>query len=136
MEDDLELRKLLYENLIAKGYNVIAAANGADALQAAELYGDPIHLLLTDVIMPQMSGPELARWLTASRPGMKVLYMSGYTDDLLPEIPTSETHVALLQKPFRLEALERKLRELMDHSAQDEPLAVPASPEHEAADGD
>jgi PAS domain S-box-containing protein len=136
VEDDLELRKLLYENLIAKGYNVIAAANGADALQAAELYGDPIHLLLTDVIMPQMSGPELARWLTASRPGMKVLYMSGYTDDLLPEIPTSETHVALLQKPFRLEVLGRKLREMIDHSAQDEPLAVPASPEQEAADGD
>ena len=89
------------------------AVNGADALRFAEQYQGAIHLLLTDVIMPSMSGPELAQSLRATRPETKVLYISGYTADKLTRYPELDPEVALLRKPFKLMDLSRKIRSLL-----------------------
>jgi len=116
VEDDSSLRELIHEGLAADGYKVIVAANGVDALRASEEHSGSIEALVTDVIMPQMSGPELARSLTAHRPGIKVLFMSGYTDDKLGHILASDPEVALIQKPFHFAVLTEKLRELLGGS--------------------
>jgi CheY-like chemotaxis protein len=104
-EDEAELARLIRQILEQHGYTVLEAADSADAIRLCEQYAGPIHLLLTDVVMPQMSGSELARQLTASRPGLKVLYMSGYADDVIIHHGVLEEGVSLLQKPFTLEVL-------------------------------
>ena len=81
MEDERAFRDLLHEGLQSKGYQVLVASNGVEALQVAEQHDGPIRVLITDVIMPQMSGPELAKCLIKVRRNMEVLYMSGYSDD-------------------------------------------------------
>jgi DNA-binding NtrC family response regulator len=98
---------------------VIVAENGAQALEAAGRHKGNIDLLLTDVIMPEMNGPDLASWLLSARPGMKVLYMSGYTDDKLGPLDTAEPGVPILQKPFGREELLEKVRLVM-HQASGE----------------
>jgi CheY-like chemotaxis protein len=113
VEDEMALRDLIHESLRADGYRVLVATNGVEALQIVEQHQENIDLLVTDVIMPQMSGPELAQWLIARRPGIKVLYMSGYTDDKLRSISISDPQVALIQKPFPLGSLGGKVRELL-----------------------
>jgi two-component system, cell cycle sensor histidine kinase and response regulator CckA len=117
VEDDLTLLDLLVENLRAGGYKVLSAANGVNALKVAEQHLGTIDLLVTDVIMPQMSGPELAQWLVARWPGIKVLYMSGYTDDKLADISMSDPGLALIQKPFQTQDLTRKLREILGRNS-------------------
>ena len=92
---------------------MLIASNGVDALQVAERYNGPIRLLITDVIMPQMSGPELARCLTKVRTNMGVLYMSGYTDDKVGNISESDGGNTLLQKPFYIDDLVRKIQEML-----------------------
>jgi PAS domain S-box-containing protein len=113
VEDERAFRDLLYDGLQAKGYHVLIASNGVDALQVAERYNGPIRLLITDVIMPQMSGPELARCLTKVRTNMGVLYMSGYTDDKVGNISESDGGNTLLQKPFYIDDLVRKIQEML-----------------------
>jgi two-component system cell cycle sensor histidine kinase/response regulator CckA len=113
VEDERAFRDLLCDGLQAKGYHVLIASNGVDALQVAERYNGPIRLLITDVIMPQMSGPELARCLTKVRNNMGVLYMSGYTDDKVGNISESDGGNTLLQKPFYLDDLVRKIQEML-----------------------
>ena len=128
-EDSPPLRELTREVLEAKGYTVLEAANGADAIQVAEQYGKPIHLLLTDVVMPGMDGSKLAERMGHSYPGIKVLYMSGYTDDAIVHHGVLDSGVALLQKPFTRESLTRKVRDVLGIDAKPEPGIVGTVPE-------
>ncbi|MBI1967608.1 MAG: PAS domain S-box protein [Gemmatimonadetes bacterium] len=113
-EDEEAVRRVARETLTRHGYTVLQAPAGAVALALAGNYQDAIHLLLTDVVMPGMSGRQLADRLTALRPGLKVLYMSGYTDDAIVREGRLEPGLAYLQKPFRPDALARKVREVLD----------------------
>jgi two-component system, cell cycle sensor histidine kinase and response regulator CckA len=111
VEDKVGVRKLISDLLRESGYTVIEACSGAEALQICEWREEPIHLMLTDVVMPQMSGRELADHMTARYPEMRILYMSGYVDratDLL------EKGVFFLEKPFAIDAIARKVRDALD----------------------
>jgi CheY-like chemotaxis protein len=116
VEDEDAVRALAREVLRRYGYVVLEARHGVDALRVAERHPDDIHLMVTDVVMPHMSGREAADRLTAGRPKMKVLFMSGYTDHVLMhrELPAGE---AFIQKPFTPEVLARKVRQVLDSSA-------------------
>jgi len=113
VEDEPAFRELLREGLEANGYKVLVGENGLDALHVAEQHPGPICLLVTDVIMPQMSGPELAKRLKEARAEIQVLYMSGYTDDKLGDLSQPDSELALMQKPFYIGELVRKIRELL-----------------------
>jgi len=109
-EDDDALRTLLQVALESCGYTVLTSASGPAALQVAERHGERIALLVSDVTMPGMRGPELARRLAATRPALKVLLLSGYGRD--PDF--LDAGVDFLQKPFRPSALVAKVREILD----------------------
>ncbi len=113
-EDEPAVRTIARQALERQGYNVLAAPSGADALALAAQHGATIHLLLTDVVMPGMSGRDLADRLTAQRPGIRVLYISGYTDNAIVRHGMLEPGLAYLQKPFRPDALVRKVRDVLD----------------------
>ena len=114
VEDEATLREITRECLEAAGYTVLEAAHGAAALDLSEGHGGAIQLLITDVVMPGLTGSELAQRLTADRPEMKVLFMSGYTDDavILRGVLTKE--MPFVQKPFTIAQLARKVREVLD----------------------
>jgi len=113
VEDDPAVRGLVHEALRLHGYNVLVARHGIEALLTGAKHMGPIHLLLTDVVMPQMSGPEVAEKLTTVRPEIKVLYMSGYPDHpVFSQGVKRET--AFLQKPFTPNVLTQKVREVLD----------------------
>jgi len=116
VEDEPDLRELTRTVLAARGYNVIEAANAEDAERLASDRRDAgkIHLLLTDVIMPGVSGRELAKRVLARQPAMRVLYMSGYTYNVIAQNGTLEKGVAFLQKPFTPSGLVEKVREVLD----------------------
>jgi CheY-like chemotaxis protein len=119
VEDQEEVRKLTRRMLEARGYHVLVAASGDEALGVgAELEALPhaqrIDLLLTDVVMPGRSGREVALLLAPAHPKMKVLYMSGYTDESIVHHGVLESGIALLEKPFSAEGLARKVREVLD----------------------
>ncbi len=109
-EDDEVLRTLLQISLESCGYTVLASASGPAALELAERHGESIALLVSDVTMPGMEGPELARRLAAIRPGLRVLLLSGYSQD--PAL--LDAGVDFLQKPFRPSALVAKVRGILD----------------------
>jgi two-component system cell cycle sensor histidine kinase/response regulator CckA len=113
VEDEEPLRKLVREFLEANGYRALEAGSGEEGLRLAERYEGPIHLLMTDMVMPGMSGQDLAKRLTASRPQTKVLYMSGYTDDAMVHQRGFHPGRLFLQKPFTLDTLARKLRDVL-----------------------
>jgi len=113
VEDEPAFRDLLYEGLQSRGYRVLVASNGVDALQVAEQHKGPIRMLITDVIMPQMNGPDLAKCLTKVRGDMDVLYMSGYTDDKLGNVAETDGELTLIQKPFYIEDLVQKIQEIL-----------------------
>jgi two-component system cell cycle sensor histidine kinase/response regulator CckA len=115
-EDSTLLRVLTCALLENNGYEVIAAENGIEAVKLAERCDRPIHLLLTDVVMPGMSGRELADRLAVKRPDMKVLYMSGYTNDAIVHHGVLDPKLSFLQKPFSQKALTHKLREVLDRA--------------------
>jgi DNA-binding NarL/FixJ family response regulator len=100
IEDDEMVRKLVNEVLEGDGYRLLEAPNGVAALSICDQYEEPIHLLLTDVVMPEMSGRELANRLAAIRPEVKVLYMSGYTDDVIVRHGVLDEGTEFIQKPF------------------------------------
>jgi two-component system, cell cycle sensor histidine kinase and response regulator CckA len=115
VEDEIEVRKLVAEILRGRGYTVIEASDGEEAVKVARKNARKrIHLLLTDVVMPGMSGRELAGTLGLQYPKMKVLYMSGYTDNAIVHHGVLEQGVNYIQKPFTLDALARKVREVLD----------------------
>ncbi len=118
-EDEAHLRNLVRQALQNQGYTVLVARDGKEALRLAERYAGPIHLLLTDVVMPGMSGHELADRLAPVRPEIKVVYMSGHTEDAILRHGVSGHRTAFLQKPFTLDTLARKLREVVDGARAD-----------------
>jgi two-component system, cell cycle sensor histidine kinase and response regulator CckA len=126
VEDADALRKLTHMLLEQHGYHVLVAANGAAALQLVEQKPERINLLLTDVIMPGLNGRALAERLEVLQPGLKVLYMSGYTDDAIVNHGVLESGTQLLHKPFSEENLIRKVREVLDAAGAVPP--VPAEP--------
>lgn len=117
VEDDPAVRGLVNEALRLKGYEVLLARHGIEALLAGAKHPGPIHLLLTDVVMPQMSGPEVAEQLAIARPAMKVMYMSGYPDHPVFAKGGVKEGTAFLQKPFTMGALTQKVREVLDEAA-------------------
>ena len=114
VEDNAGLRKLATRLLEPAGYTVLGAATGEEALRLLEGHEKNVHLLLSDVVMPGMSGRQLAEQLAQTRPGMKVLYMSGYTGDTIVRHGVLEAQVSFLNKPFTAAALLRKIREVLD----------------------
>jgi CheY-like chemotaxis protein len=117
VEDDTEVRDFVVEVLGSLGYEVISAVSGPDALRKAGALTVPVDLLLTDIIMPGMTGRELADRLLRVQPDLKVLYMSGYPDDVLAPQGDLEADVAHLPKPFQPEVLAAKLRAVLSRTA-------------------
>jgi two-component system, cell cycle sensor histidine kinase and response regulator CckA len=113
-EDEDGVRSLTREVLEKYGYTVLEAANGEEALKVAEQHEGPLDLLLSDVVMPRMGGPELAQALLAKRPSVKVLYMSGYTDHPMVRRGVVNAGVAFLQKPFTPTVLVSRVREVLE----------------------
>ncbi len=117
VEDEDAVRDLARDILQARGYTVLEARHGAEALRISEQHPGPIHLMLTDVVMPEMTGRVLAGRLAALRPETKVLYMSGYTDNAVVHHGVLDPGTVFLQKPFTGAVLARKVREMLDSRA-------------------
>jgi len=113
-EDEEALRRVVLRALTAAGYSVLSAANGDEAIALCAQYEGGIHLLLTDVVMPRISGRVLAQVLAKTRPEMKVVYMSGYTDNAIVHHGVLDPGTYFLGKPFTADALTRKIREVLD----------------------
>jgi len=116
VEDEEMVRKLTCQTLVINGYNVLEAPNPGSALLICEQHQGKIDLLVTDVVMPQMNGRELADRLAPLRPDMKVLYMSGYTDNIVYQQMDWSSRLKFIQKPFSPHNLLRKVRELLDNN--------------------
>ncbi|MCS6775337.1 MAG: ATP-binding protein [Chloroherpetonaceae bacterium] len=117
VEDDPNVRHIAVASLQTRGYTVLQASSGSEALQVASAYVGTIHLLVTDVIMPGMSGRQLADALAAARPGIRVLFTSGYTDNTIVHHGVLEAGVSFLQKPYTPQALAARVRETLDQSS-------------------
>jgi len=120
VEDDDQVRIVAAGILAKSGYRVLEARNGGEALLSSEKHPGVIHLLLTDVVMPEMSGPELASRLAIARPAMKVLCMSGYTDDRIVRHGVLDAKIAYLQKPITPATLTKRVREMLDGLSYEE----------------
>jgi CheY-like chemotaxis protein len=114
VEDEEAVRRLAREILSQQGYTVLEAKDGPDALRLCQQYAGPIDLLVTDVVMPQMSGLRLADRLRAMRPQTKTLFISGYLDETLREYGASADEIRLLKKPFTSSTLARTVRDVLD----------------------
>jgi len=117
VEDDVALRQLILSVLLRLGYKVLEAANGQQAVKIAKKLGSKIDLLLTDVVMPGLSGPRLADEISVIQPGMKVLFMSGYPEPGDADGQALEADKPLLHKPFKQPELARTLREVLEGNA-------------------
>jgi PAS domain S-box-containing protein len=114
VEDEEKVRQLTVQILTKNGYTVLDASQGDEASHICKQHKGPIHLMVMDVVMPGMNGRELAKSLASLHPEMKVLYMSGYTDNAIVHHGILEKGLSFLQKPFTLEGLVRKVREVLD----------------------
>jgi PAS domain S-box-containing protein len=117
VEDETVVRHLVAEILENTGYTVLQAGDGPSALELLRRHPDQLDVLVTDVVMPGMSGPEVAHAVTSMRPGTQVLYISGYTDSAIGHHGVLEPGIAFLQKPFSADDLARKVRVLLDEAA-------------------
>jgi PAS domain S-box-containing protein len=128
-EDEEPVRRLVREGLCQLGYRVLEARHGEEALAVASRFSGEIHLLLTDVVMPEMSGPELARRMVAQRPTMKALFMSGYNEETtaLHGMPVGEA--VCLRKPFSVQSLGAGIRAVLDSGSRLPPALPPGAPE-------
>jgi PAS domain S-box-containing protein len=117
VEDQDGIRDIVRESLRRNGYKVLIAVDGNEALQMASAYPDPIHLLVTDLVMPNIGGRELAQRLMPLRPGMKVLFMSGYSEHSAWDNEETDASATILQKPFSLDALACNVRRALDEPA-------------------
>jgi two-component system cell cycle sensor histidine kinase/response regulator CckA len=120
VEDDASVRELARRTLERQGYTVLEASNGQEALRLFTQHVSPIHLLLTDVVMPGMSGKALAERLTEIQPNLRVLYMSGYTDNVIVQHGELEAGIAFVQKPLSPSKLAAKVRQVLDAPPQDQ----------------
>jgi two-component system, cell cycle sensor histidine kinase and response regulator CckA len=118
VEDDEMIRRVIGESLRLQGYTVLEAADGSEAITLCEQERQPIDILVTDVVMPLMSGPELAQRLHSIRPDLPILFISGYTDRALLHQGQRHSGTAFLQKPFTPETLARKIREILGQPGQ------------------
>ena len=116
VEDEHAVRSLAATVLRSRGYHVIEAADGLEALEQVAQFEGRLDLLLTDVVLPRMNGRELATRLAAEQPGLKVLYMSGYTQDAVLRYGVEQAEIALLQKPYSPARLAARVREILDSS--------------------
>jgi two-component system, cell cycle sensor histidine kinase and response regulator CckA len=114
VEDEVRVRKLIVDVLSSRGYHVLEASRGTDALQLCGAYDGEIDLAVVDVVMPEISGPELVKRIFQTRPATSVLYISGYTDEAVVHHGIPESGAAFLQKPFLPDELARKVREVLD----------------------
>jgi CheY-like chemotaxis protein len=114
VEDEAAVRSLTSRILRDRGYNVLEAADGMEALNISQEYKSEIHMVLTDVVMPGMGGKALVSRIGELRPGVKTLFISGYTDNAISHHGILDSGVAFLQKPFTLDGLVRKVREVLD----------------------
>ena len=114
MEDDDSLRKLACKILETQGYTILEAQNGIEALRVSESHNCQIDPMLTDVVMPKMGGRELEEHLCPLRPDIKVLYMSGYTDNAIVHHGVLSPEIEFLGKPFTPASLRKKVREVLD----------------------
>jgi two-component system, cell cycle sensor histidine kinase and response regulator CckA len=114
VEDQEDVRQFAADALEECGYNVLSTSSGPDALSLVRGYPRPIELLVTDVILPGMNGPELADRLTSLRAGMRVLFTSGYTGDVSQLRTVLDRGLAYLQKPYSPPAITAKVREVLD----------------------
>ncbi|WP_412741971.1 response regulator [Krasilnikovia sp. MM14-A1004] len=119
VDDEDGIREVARRVLTSHGYRVLTAADGPQAIQIAARHPDQIHLLLTDVMMPTMPGTEVAEQITALRPGLPVLYMSGYAGPVLAAAGTLDRTIALLEKPFTIPTLLSKVRDVLIHQPAD-----------------
>jgi PAS domain S-box-containing protein len=113
-EDNAQVRDFVTRVLSAKGYRVLSASEGFEALRLCGECADPVDLLVTDVVMPRMGGRELASRVETAKPGVRVLFVSGYTEDAISHHGILEEGLQFLQKPFTTDALLRKVREVLD----------------------
>lgn len=113
VEDEIEVRHLLRAVLRKQGHDIMEASGGAEAVRLAEQHAGPIHLVITDVVMPNMSGAQMVTQLLTKRPHLKVLYLSGHSEDVVSHHGVQKD-AAFIQKPFSPQALARKVRELLD----------------------
>lgn len=120
VEDDEGVRGLALLSLRMYGYHVLTATDGKDALKVAKAHQGPLHLILTDVVMPNVSGPELIMQIVPEFPNVKVLFMSGYTDDAVVRHGLIESEVAFIQKPYTPLGLARKVRQVLDKKTTEE----------------
>ena len=116
VEDEELVRRVTGRILARHGYTVLEAVSGSDALVVSREHAGSIHLMLTDVVMPGMSGQELAEEVKSQRPTMKVLFMSGYTENAIIHHGVLDPDIAFIQKPFKYDTLARKVREMLDGS--------------------
>jgi two-component system, cell cycle sensor histidine kinase and response regulator CckA len=114
VENESAIRHLLQVALRRNGYTVLAAESGREALQLVRNHAGPLHLMITDVMMPDMDGPELVRQLSTIRPDTRTLFMSGYMDDTLGERGILTTNANFIQKPFSPRAIAQRVREILD----------------------
>jgi two-component system, cell cycle sensor histidine kinase and response regulator CckA len=125
VEDAEPVRRLVQRALKMSGYRILEARHGDEALEICAQTREPVHLMVTDVVMPRMGGAELAERLRSRYPQLKVLYMSGYTDEAVVRHGVREHSVAFLQKPFTPDAVARKVREVLDADAKAAGAAIP-----------
>jgi DNA-binding response OmpR family regulator len=118
VEDEEKVRMLIVEILGRQGYRVLEASHGDEALLIHETHDGPIPLILVDVVMPGMSGSELAKRLASLHPETKILYMSGYTDNAIVHHGVLARGVNYVQKPFTMDGLTRKVREVLDEGSK------------------
>jgi CheY-like chemotaxis protein len=113
IEDESSVRRVAARVLRERGYTVLEASGGAEAMRTIQDFVGEIHLVLTDVVMPGMNGREIVSQIAITRPGIKALFVSGYAGDAIAYHGGLDSHVAFLQKPFTAEALASKVREVL-----------------------
>jgi CheY-like chemotaxis protein len=129
VEDEETVRNLARRILGRAGYTVLAAASGSEALLVCERHPGAVHLMLTDIVMPQMNGKDLAERLVKLYPTLRVVYMSGYTDDAIGRVLDPGTH--FIAKPFNAADLTRMVREVLDETPPDQPSSGSSLPSQE-----